>query len=356
MVTSDFVKISEKRDITLLSEQELSAWLTNNNEATFRYKQISEWIWKRNISSFSDMKNISASLQKKLENDFWFNPISISKTLISKDGSRKYIFELSDGLMVEGVLIPSENRNTACISSQAGCPLACAFCATGIAGFHRNLSFDEIYRQVLLINEQSLKFNNKNLTNIVLMGMGEPLLNYENVMQAINLITTDKGMAMSAQRIMLSTVGIVDKIRQLADEKPRFQLALSLHSANDEKRNKIIPSSKQNSIPQLIEALKYYNANTAQRIHIEYAMFDNFNDNVDDAKNLLVFCKNFPVKINLIPYNSTTNTNFKSSSKEKIIKFASLLLEKNLVVTIRESRGSDIDAACGQLANKPKYN
>ncbi len=350
------MEITEKRNITSINEAELTAWLINNKEAAFRCKQIFEWLWKKNISSFDDMKNISGVLQEKLKKDFYFHPVTIAEAHISKDGSRKYVFELFDGLRVEGVLITSENRNTACISSQVGCPLACAFCATGIAGFARNLTYDEIYRQVLNINEQSDKLNNKNLSNIVLMGMGEPLLNYENVLHAINLITTDKGLSMSPQRIMLSTVGIVDKIRLLADKKPRFNLALSLHAATDEKRIKIIPSAKHNSISQLIEALKYYNITTGQRIHIEYAMFDNFNDTNEDAKNLLIFCKNFPVKINLIPYNSTTNTNYKSSSADKIKKFANILIEKNLVVTIRESRGADINAACGQLANKPKYN
>ena len=256
--------------------------------------------------------------------------------------------------LVEGVLIPSDGRTTACISCQAGCPLACSFCATGQLGFNRNLSFHEIYDQVVLLNMQSKRLFGSSLTNIVYMGMGEPLLNYDQVLRSVEKITSETGLGISPQRITISSVGIPKMIMKMADDNVKFHFALSLHAANNEKRSRIIPVNKKYPLEELTEALKYYHQKTKKRFTIEYILFNDFNDGIQDARELAVFCKSFPVKINLIEYNSTQNTLFRKSQKARVIAFKEFLETKNLVVNTRKSRGEDIAAACGQLALKEK--
>ncbi len=340
------------KDLSLL---EIENYLLEKNEPRFRAKQIYEWLWKKNVSNFEDMKNIPADLIKSLKTDFSIENLKIADSKQSKkDKTTKYVFKTIDDYFIEGVLIPSSNnkRVTACISTQIGCPLKCKFCATGTMGFKRNLFFSEIYEQTFLLNEKSKKHFDRKLTNIVVMGMGEPLLNLNNLLKAINLIISKNGLAISPTRITVSTVGLTKQIKQLADFKPKFNLALSLHTARNKQRNKIMPVNIKNSVPELIKALKYFYKKTNQRITFEYLMINGITDTKDDAKALAEFCKNFPSKINLIKYNSVEHIDFRGSTTNNMRNFYEFLLSKNLIVTIRQSKGQDIEAACGQLVRK----
>ncbi|MCD4746099.1 MAG: 23S rRNA (adenine(2503)-C(2))-methyltransferase RlmN [Bacteroidales bacterium] len=344
--------IKEKKNIRSLSLKELKDFFDKKNEKSFRAKQVYEWLWKKSARSFDEMTNLSKEIRILLNENFTIDAININTEQQSKDGTKKISFKLFDGYIIEGVLIPSKNRITACISSQVGCSLGCKFCATGNLGFTRNLYFDEIYDQVAILSKQARKYFNTTLSNIVFMGMGEPLLNYENILKSIDIITSTEGLGISPQRITVSTVGIVKMIRQLGDDKPKFNIALSLHTANNNKRSSIIPVNKQNTVKQLIESLKYYHIKTGKRITIEYVIFKDFNDSLIDAKELADFCKNFPVKINIIEYNPVENSGFLKAENEKLETFVEFLESKNIIINIRKSRGKDIDAACGQLANK----
>jgi 23S rRNA (adenine2503-C2)-methyltransferase len=298
------------------------------------------------------MSNISVKTRELLRQHFAINALETDIVQKSEDGTIKFSFRLFDGHIVEGVLIPSGNRMTACISSQVGCNLACKFCATGMIRYIRNLNFDEIFDQVAIIAESAMHEYDSPLTHIVYMGMGEPMLNYHNVLHSVERITATDGLGMSPQRITVSTVGIAPMIRQLGKDGVKFNLALSLHSAIDEKRNQIIPYNLRNSLSDLIEAVKFFHQQTRTRITLEYVMLKGFNDTMTDARALAEFCKNFPVKINLIQYNPVENSPYEDSGLDRTEDFKAFLDKKNLVVNIRRSRGSDIDAACGQLANK----
>jgi len=340
-------------NIKELELQEIKEFLKSNNEPEFRAKQIFHWLWKKNVASFDEMNNLPKTLLEKLKTEFSLNQLKITYNVQSKtDKSSKYIFETFDDLLIEGVLIPDKERVTVCISTQVGCPLGCTFCATGTMGLKRNLTAAEIYEQVYLLNLEALKIYSHNITNIVIMGMGEPLLNLENTQKAIEFITSESGLAMSPSRITLSTVGVVKQLYKLADSLPKYNLAVSLHSAINEKRSKIMSVNLHNPIPELIKALKYYHEKTGARISFEYLMIDKFNDSLDDAKALAEFCRNFPTKINLIEYNSVSNSKFRKSSQENLNAFFEFLESKNMVVTVRRSKGQDIEAACGQLVKK----
>jgi len=346
--------MKDKKNIRLLSFEEIKKFFLEHNEKAFRAKQVYEWIWKKHVSSFEEMRNISKAIINLLNEHFFLDKIKIFKEQKSSDGTIKVSFKLSDNEIIEGVLIPTTNRVTACISTQVGCSLSCAFCATGKIGFARNLTSIEIFDQVAILTKLSEENYGQPLSNIVYMGMGEPLLNYQNVIQSVEKITSETGMAMSPYRITISTVGISKMIKKLGDDKVKFNLALSLHAATDSKRRSIMPVNEYNSISTLIEALKYFYQKTKTRITIEYLLLHNFNDNLDDAKELCRFCRNFPVKINLIEYNEVENSGFKKSGEQKTLEFVDYLESKNLIVNLRRSRGKDIDAACGQLANKDK--
>lgn len=337
-------------DIRLLSFADIEKFFLENNEKSFRAKQVYEWLWKKSCRSFDEMTNLSRESRLLLEERFIFPVLTVETEGKSVDGTIKSLFRLTDGQYIEGVLIPEASRTTACITSQAGCPLACTFCATGFLGFKRNLGFTEIVDQVTDINRQSLKNFNIPLSNIVFMGMGEPLLNYENVQKSIEKITSADGLAMSPQRITLSSVGIPAMIHRLADENIRYHFALSLHAANNAKRSKIIPLNKKYPIEDLTEALKYFHAKTKKRITIEYLLFNGFNDSLADASDLARFCRNFPVKINLIEYNPVNGSVYTRPEQARVDAFKEFLEKKNMVVNIRKSRGGDIHAACGQLA------
>lgn len=342
------------KDIRSLSLEKLEDFFISINEPKFRAKQVYEWIWKKSALSFDDMSNISLELRTKLKEHFVFQTLSLADLQQSKDGTLKMAFKLHDGNVVESVLIPTSTRITACVSSQVGCSLTCAFCATGKLERKRNLSAAEIYDQVVAVRNIAQEKFQMNLSNIVYMGMGEPLLNYANVMEASEKITSPKGLGMSPSRITLSTAGIAKMIKKLADDGVKFNLALSLHAANDDKRNKIMPINESNHLEALKEALQYFYQKTKTRPTFEYIIFKNFNDTLQDAQELLTFCKYLPVKVNIIEYNSIGDPQFQQATTEKVSAFAKYLEDHKIIVNVRRSRGKDIDAACGQLANKNK--
>jgi len=341
-----------KPNIKNLSISEISAFLEKQGEKSFRAKQIYEWLWKKGVTHFDQMNNLTKALREMLDLHFNLHTANITNQQESKDGTIKYAFTLHDNEMVEGVIIPAEDRSTACISTQVGCSLRCTFCATGTIRNKRDLTFGEIYDQVLFLNKESEKRFGFPLTNVVVMGMGEPLLNYDNVLKALDMLISPDGMAMSPRRITLSTAGIADKIKRLADDNVKFNLAISLHTANNAKRMSIMPVNKSNPLPDLAEALRYFHKITGTRITYEYLLLGGFNDSVNDAKELAAFCRITPCKINLIEYNPVETLNYQKSSPEAVQNFADFLEGRNMVVNIRKSRGQDIDAACGQLANK----
>ncbi len=343
-----------KKDIRQLTISEIEGIFTEQGEAKFRAKQVWEWLWKKGAHSFDEMTNLSKSLRQFLDENFTINAITEDKVQRSLDGTIKSRFRLHDGHLIESVLIPvpDEKRFTVCVSSQVGCSLTCKFCATGQMKRVRNLDAAEIYDQVVLVNRQSEETFGHPLTNIVYMGMGEPLLAYSNVLGSIERITAEDGLNMSPKRITVSTAGIAKMIGKLADDKVKFNLALSLHAATDEKRNEIMPINEQNNLPVLMDAIAYFYRKTRNRISFEYIAFQNFNDSVEDARQLVKLCTRFPVRVNIIEYNPVEGVTFHKSSEDQIDRFAQYLRDHDVMVTVRRSRGKDIDAACGQLANK----
>jgi len=348
--------MSEKRkDIRALSPQELTAYIINSGEKPFRAKQVREWLRKNSATSFDQMTNLPESLRRKMSETFDFPAALLADKQESKDGTIKCAFHVDGGKVVEGVLIPTTTRMTACISSQVGCSLACKFCATGRLKMMRNLTLGEIYDQVVTLRNLAQSHYNLPLTNIVLMGMGEPLLNYNNVLAGIDMLTAEDGLNIAPKRITLSTAGIAKMIKKLGDDRVKFNLALSLHAANDEKRSKIMDINESNDLAALTEALKYFHEKTGQRVTFEYIIFKDFNDSLMDARQLADFAKCVPCKINIIEYNPIDDGEFRQADVEKTDAFAKFLEERcNLIVNVRRSRGKDIDAACGQLANKNK--
>jgi 23S rRNA (adenine2503-C2)-methyltransferase len=345
--------LQKQTDIRTLSKEQLIAQLEALGEKPFRAKQIYEWLWQKSAVDFDDMTNLSKELREKLKEHFVIHTISAYKVQKSNDGTIKSAFQLHDKHLIEGVLIPTEDRATACVSSQVGCSLTCSFCATGFLKRERNLTAAEIYDQVVLINQQSNESVGRNLSNIVFMGMGEPLLNYSNVVSAIDKITSEEGLNMSAKRITVSTAGIAKMIKKLADDGVKFNLALSLHAADDEKRNTIMPINEQNNIEALLEALKYFQSKCKGEVTFEYILLDGVNDTIDDAKKLVDICRQLEdVKINVIEYNKIDQADFHKSTVETREKFIDYLSKHKVIANVRKSRGKDIDAACGQLANK----
>lgn len=342
------------RDIRELSRSELEAFLVGVGEKKFRAAQVYEWIWKKGACSFDEMSNISKSLRDILSENFRFCNVTCVYTVASVDGTRKFLFETCDGCRFEGVLIPGDGRVTACISTQIGCQMGCAFCATGQLGFKRNLTSGEIFHQVFSLNGLSNEIFGMPLSNIVIMGMGEPLMNYDNTLMAINMVSSEQSMGMSPQRITMSTCGIAPQIRRLADDGVRFNLSISLHSAIDAKRNEIMPINRKYPLSELSGAIKYFHAKTGSRVTYEYLMLGGVNDGLDDARALTEFTKISPCKINIIEYNPHPDDTFRRSGSDAMEKFISHIESCNIVVTVRKSKGSDIAAACGQLANMKK--
>ncbi|MEO8405409.1 MAG: 23S rRNA (adenine(2503)-C(2))-methyltransferase RlmN [Chitinophagaceae bacterium] len=343
-------------NIRTLSQTEIEEYFEKMGEKKFRAKQVYEWLWQKHAMSFADMTNLSKELRQKLGESFTLPALTIDTTQHSEDGTIKSRFKTWDGHMIEGVLIPTASRVTACVSSQIGCSLSCKFCATGYIDRKRNLHFDEIYDEVVLINQQSEKDHGKKLTNIVFMGMGEPLLNYKNVLRSIERITSPDGLAMSPKRITVSTAGVAKQIKQLGDDKVKFKLALSLHAANDAKRHEIMPINDTNNIQTLVEALNYFYKQTKNEITFEYILFNNFNDSQKDADELIKIYRQVPADlVNIIEYNPIDFARFTKPSEEKVEAFMSYLEKNRINARLRKSRGKDIDAACGQLANKEAH-
>lgn len=341
-----------KIDIRSLTENQIIEFFLDKGFDSYRGKQVYEWIWKKSIYSFDDMTNLSKDLRVMLDTHFVINHIEVDKIQKSSDGTIKNAVKLFDDYTVESVLIPTDDRTTACVSSQVGCSLDCKFCATSKLKRMRNLNPDEIYDQVVTINNQSLKYFKRPLSNIVFMGMGEPLMNYNNLIESIEKISSDKGLNMSQKRIVVSTSGIPKMIKKLADENLKVNLALSLHSAVEKTRNQIMPFSTKFSLEDIKESLLYWYSKTKRRITFEYIVWKGINDTVEDVNALVSYCKTIPSKVNLIEYNTIGDKNFISAT-DNIINLYKDLLEKNkITVTVRRSRGKDIDAACGQLANK----
>jgi len=341
-----------KKDIRALTKEELRTFFVNNGDKAFRGNQVYEWLWTKGAHSFEDMTNVSKSTRAILESNFVINHIKVDTMQRSEDGTVKNAVRLHDGLVVESVLIPTETRTTACVSSQVGCSLDCNFCATARLKRMRNLEPAEIYDQVIAIDKESRLYYNHPLSNIVFMGMGEPLMNYNNVLKAIEMITSPEGLGMSPKRIMVSTSGIPKMIKKLADDEVKFKLAVSLHSAIDSVRAKIMPFSANFPLKDLREALEYWYRKTKSKVSYEYVVWKGINDDKASIDALVKFCKYVPCKVNLIEYNPIDDGEFQQASEEAIEAYIKSLQAIGVVVKVRRSRGKDIDAACGQLANK----
>jgi len=348
------MKANTLPNIRALDPDQLREWVASVGEKPFRAKQLYEWIWKKNVASFDAMTNLSKTFRQKLEAEFALGKVGIDSEQRSSDGTIKFAFRLWDGNLVEGVLIPTDSRITACVSSQSGCSLSCKFCATGYLKLQRNLFSYEIYDQVDIIREAAQREFNRPLTNIVYMGMGEPLLNYKNVLHSIEMMSSEDGMGMSPRRITVSTAGIAKLIRKLGDDKVRFEFALSLHAANDTKRNEIMPINESNSLEALADALRYFYEQTGTRVTYEYIIFKDFNDSLEDAEELFQFCQVIPCKVNIIEYNPIDEAGFQNTSGNRMYRFKEYLEGKGVIVNVRRSRGRDVDGACGQLALKKR--
>ncbi|MEZ7837426.1 MAG: 23S rRNA (adenine(2503)-C(2))-methyltransferase RlmN [Flavobacteriales bacterium] len=345
------------KDIRTLDSKELHDEVVAMGEKPFRAKQLEDWVWSKSAGSFEEMTSLSKTFREKLAEKFILKRIELSEQQISRDGTVKCAFKVDtiksgDLNIIEGVLIPTKSRTTACISSQVGCSLACDFCATGRLKLMKNLTAAEMYDQVEMIATISRERERSNLSNIVYMGMGEPLLNYKHVLESVKRICGTPGLGMSPRRITISTAGIAKAIKRLGDDDVKFNLALSLHAANDKKRSEIMAINDSNNLESLAEALIYFHEKTGSRVTFEYIIFRDFNDGIEDAQELAIFCKNVPCKINIIEYNPIDDGRFQQADPEKVDAFKDFLEERNLIVNVRRSRGKDIDAACGQLANK----
>lgn len=341
-----------KKNIRALSLEELTELMIGLGEKAFRAKQVYEWLWKKDASSFEEMSSLPKELRLQLEEHFDIDHIEIQDQQISTDKTIKCAFNTYDRRVVEGVLIPTSKRMTACISSQVGCSLACKFCATGKLKLMRNLTAGEMVDQVVYLRNQAESRYDTSLSNIVYMGMGEPLLNYNNMLRSTELLTSEKGLGISPRRITVSTAGIAKMIKKLGDDEVKFNLALSLHAANDVKRTQIMEINESNNLEALRESLEYFHEKTGSRVTFEYIIFKDFNDSIEDAQELAEFAKCVPCKVNIIEYNPIDGGEFEQASTKKVDAFAAYLESKNMIVNVRRSRGKDIDAACGQLANK----
>lgn len=344
--------VSEKKDIRALSKEELRSFFVSIGDKAFRGTQVYEWLWSKGSHSFDDMTNISKETRAHLDKNFVINHIRVDHLQKSNDGTIKNAVKLYDDLVVESVLIPTKNRTTACVSSQVGCSLDCTFCATARLKRMRNLNPDEIYDQVVTIDKESRLYHDKPLSNIVFMGMGEPLMNYKNVLESIEKITSDEGLGMSPKRITVSTSGVPKMIKKLADDEVKFHLAVSLHSAIQDTREQIMPFAKNFTLKDLRESLEYWYSKTKRKITYEYIVWEGINDKWEDIEALVTFCKYVPCKVNIIEYNPIDDGHFQQASATAIDDYIEALEHNRIPVTVRRSRGKDIDAACGQLANK----
>ncbi len=342
----------DKKDIRALTKDALRDFFVANGDKAFRGNQVYEWLWSKGAHSFEDMTNVSKETRAMLEANFVINNVKVDTMQRSSDGTVKNSVRLHDGLLVESVLIPTNTRTTACVSSQVGCSLDCNFCATSRLKRMRNLEPGEIYDQVLAIDNESKLYHNRPLSNIVFMGMGEPLMNYNNVIKAIDQITSEEGLGMSPKRITVSTSGIPKMIMKMADDGVKFKLAVSLHSAIESVRNHIMPFSTNFPLTDLRESLEYWYQKTKSKVTYEYVVWGGINDTKEAVDALVKFCKYVPCKVNIIEYNPIDDGEFQQASEVAVNLYIKELTKHNIVAKVRKSRGKDIDAACGQLANK----
>ena len=345
-----------KKDIRAYSSEELQEFFKVQGDKAFRGKQVYQWLWNKGIHQFDKMTNLSKETRAFLDEHFTINHIAVDQQQRSKDGTIKNAIQLFDGRVVESVLIPVKDRTTACVSSQVGCSLDCKFCATAKLDRMRNLKIDEIFDQVVAIDHQSKAYFNRPLSNIVFMGMGEPLMNYNNVLGAIEKITSPSGLGMSPKRITLSTSGLPKLIKKMADDGVQFNLAVSLHTAIQETREQIMPFAKNFTLVDLLDSLKYWHDKTGKIVTYEYVVWEGINDNMEHIRALVDFCKQVPSKVNLIEYNAIGEDAFRQARPEIINQYIEFLSASHITATVRRSRGKDIYAACGQLANKNKQN
>jgi 23S rRNA (adenine2503-C2)-methyltransferase len=341
-----------KKDIRALSKVQLREFFVSIDDKAFRGDQVYEWLWNKGAHNFEEMTNLSLAVRSHLQENFVINHIQVDQIQKSTDGTIKNAVKLHDNLVVESVLIPTKSRTTACVSSQVGCSLDCKFCATAKLKRMRNLNPDEIYDQVVAIDRESRLYFDKPLSNIVFMGMGEPLMNYNNVLKSIEMITSKEGLGMSPKRITLSTSGVPKMIKKLADDSVKFKLAVSLHSAIQETRESIMPFAKSFTLDDLKESLLYWYSKTKSKVSYEYVVWKGINDKKEDIDALVKFCAHIPCKVNLIEYNPIGEDEFKQADNEALERYIATLEYRRIPVTVRRSRGKDIDAACGQLANK----
>jgi len=341
-----------KKNIRVLTKDELIQFFEQHDMSSYRGKQVYQWLWQKGVHDFDSMTNLPLEHRELLKANFQINHIKIHAKQKSKDGTVKNAVQLYDQLVVESVLIPTARRTTACVSSQVGCSLDCTFCATASLKRIRNLNPDEIYDQVVIINQQSLAYYKRPLSNIVFMGMGEPLMNYKNVLASIDKITDPEGLGISPKKITVSTSGIPKIIRKMADDGVKFRLAVSLHSARQEIRDKIMPFATKFPLDELLKSLQYWYALTKNRITFEYIVWGGVNDSKLDIQSLVKFCLQVPSKVNLIQYNPIDGNLMKQAPSKTIDAYMKTLIDSKIQVTYRRSRGEDIDAACGQLANK----
>ena len=340
------------KNLRHISLGDIEALMKEWGEPKFRAAQVYDWIWKKSARSIDEMSNLSKALREKLAAEYEIPKVTIHHSQFSSDGTIKNRLQLHDNYFVESVLIPTTKRMTVCVSSQVGCSLSCKFCATGYLPRKRNLDFDEIVDEVTLVQQQSMEHYGKPLTNIVFMGMGEPLLNYKPMMKAIERITSPDGLGMSPRRITVSTAGVAKMIKQLGDDGVRFKLAVSLHAADDTKRNQIMPINETNNLKALVESLNYFYEKTGNEITFEYILFKDFNDSIKDADNLVKIYRQVPADlVNIIEYNPIDAAEFQKPEEQAVMAFMKYLESKKVNARLRRSRGKDIDAACGQLAN-----
>lgn len=340
------------KNLRQISVEEIEEVLKNLEEPMYRAQQIHDWIWKKHVSDIDEMTNLSKDMRAKLKEHFFIPKVRVDHSQFSEDGTIKSRFVLHDGYFTEGVLIPADTRMTACVSSQVGCSLSCKFCATGYLKRSRNLQYDEIVDEVAIIQEQAMEHFDHPLSNIVYMGMGEPLLNYQNTLKSIEMITSPEGLNMSPKRITVSTAGVAKMIKKLGDDEVKFNLAISLHAPTDEQRDKIMPINKTSDLESLIEAINYFYQKTKTKISFEYILFKDFNESLEDAENLVKICRRVPVRfVNLIEYNAIDNADFQKPDEKVVDEFQAYLETNGITARVRRSRGKDIDAACGQLAN-----
>jgi len=340
----------EKTDLKNLSPSELEDFIASFGKERYRSIQILRWLYQRGIHSFDEMTNLSKKFRQAMEQVSFISVLLPLLVEESRDGTKKFLFQLEDGNRIESVLIPDKKRLTLCLSTQVGCAMGCRFCLTGKKGLKRNLTTAEIVNQILAVRETLPE--KTSITNIVLMGMGEPLANYENTLKAIGLMTHPEAFKFSSRRVTLSTVGLLPELEQLTREKVRFRLAISLNASDEETRSHLMPINRRHPLKRILEVCRKFPLQPRARITFEYVMLQGENDSLEDAKRLLKMLKGIPSKVNLIPLNEASGIPFEKPLEERVRQFQDILMEGGLTAIVRTSKGADISAACGQLQGK----